>query len=1554
MDEIKNGVIETQSVPDNVERLVKLDIKNGKASATLFANPNGSKIKQRLEALETRFNNLKTINKEELYGPGNIDIKGGSGDTELTKAYVDNRDEATLVSAKSYTDTAVSNLRDYADKAASDALEQAKDYADALGGGSSGGNVVLIDAVGRAAQARVEAYNAFNSGKAIVMRVDKSKYIPMTAVSSDSTNTSVDLKGFEISYSGYDVTPNVTLVTRIWTLNANGLTYVEKSLPINSCRTFDCTVSNTIANTFSNAISAYNEGVPVILKVGVNTFVLATTVNSTSLAGYSFMFKFGTTDGQMSVASVDITRWLLTKDGLSKDVFNVGSGGGGTGGSITIDQYYSTNTVASGLPQNPDDNPTFWNQTSQTSASVWAAMRSTGNDWVIWKLQPKDGTNGNGISSLTKRYGVSDSSTVKPTVWTSTMPNANKGQYIWCEVTINYTTGASPDVYYTVSYIGKDGIDGSDGTSVKIINTLSSKEDLPTSGCENGDGYLIDGDLWVYNGNSITSDTTYRGFTNVGKIQGPTGKTPCVHIAWCNGDPSKGDYTGFDVDAPDGSLFDYMGTYVDYKDSPDTVCPDPTEPSLYTWTKIRGKDGNSAIQVDLTCECDEIPLTYDGVVARTTAHKTYIGMFEGREPIEITEITYTKSSSDISVVTAVSGGITNYPGSVTVLVNSGATGIEMGANRIILNVTGKCLDGTKTHKVRVEYVLIGVKAGEPGEDVTTYELDVTPDVVKKFADGSFDADNVSCCLYKLNGSERTVSTDGTLRYSIDGKTEVDTVNNYGVSVNNITNRIEFKFYLNNNLRLTRKVLVLADGATGETPKIVSTKYQYAVAMSFTNTPNDLTAWTDEPFEVEPGQYLYIKTIRTWSNGDVTYDFSWIRGGLNGYSNLPFVSTVFTRSTTTPNKPVGGSYLSPVPDGWSDGVPTGSAKLWMSTRKFTADGLAPQESEWTTPESALSSSTMNIRYASTDECPKDPDTATSGVWGSTPDENSIWGAFQIISGGVKKPWELRKIKGEGSIIDNTSAATPFMGEWDSSTPYYGTKTRTDIVRVSGQSGSSQEQTYYYIANKAKGFDGVITPKPGTTAGDAYWLRFGANFDNIATGFLFSEKIEADIISAVNAHIDKIDADKLNVNYIDAINNGEGQIDADKINADNLVARIVRTSDSADRVVLENNTVKAYDYSNGMIFSLNPKESITKALFNNNSSLSISNDITFASRNYVLNSTNKTVAEQSSTNTIGSLKIGSMSSNDIFRILFNGFNMKFISSRGYDVNSTAVITHKFRVDIIADITNTEGIKENVTIASSGDISLTTYNLYNVYDIKMNYNNKIVRQGSSAIITVKVTYSATYTGTSTQSNYINFVILSGSKIDAVHNPGIILSGNGVSVGSVSENTHCFIGSNDMYDSDDYQLDVVSNGNGIKIDGNGVTIIDSDYGESRLRSGFTALNMIGYISPAEAVSIIKRTLSGLESNIQGVVNIDSNNKSIVYNARVDCVGQPTESAGDYVVFASCQLHSMYPISDSTWSDTTDYRLNIFFKYSYNGKENISKLSNDKSVKVSTYLHTI
>lgn len=64
---------------------------------------------------------------------------------------------------------------------------------------------------------------------------------------------------------------------------------------------------------------------------------------------------------------------------------------------------------------------------------------------------------------------------------------------------------------------GKNGIDGKDGTSVTILGSYDTIEELiaehPTG--ELGDGYLINGDLYVWNGTS---------WENVGNIQGSAGQ----------------------------------------------------------------------------------------------------------------------------------------------------------------------------------------------------------------------------------------------------------------------------------------------------------------------------------------------------------------------------------------------------------------------------------------------------------------------------------------------------------------------------------------------------------------------------------------------------------------------------------------------------------------------------------------------------------------------------------------------------------------------------------------------------------------------------------------------------------------------------------------------------------------------------------------------------------------------------------------------------------------------------------------------------------------------
>lgn len=83
---------------------------------------------------------------------------------------------------------------------------------------------------------------------------------------------------------------------------------------------------------------------------------------------------------------------------------------------------------------------------------------------------------------------------------------------------------------------GADGKDGADGTSVSIKGTLSSVSELPTTGTS-GDAYIINGNLYVWNGSK---------WENVGNIKGEKGD---------KGD--KGDNGSDGSDGADGTDGDY-------------------------------------------------------------------------------------------------------------------------------------------------------------------------------------------------------------------------------------------------------------------------------------------------------------------------------------------------------------------------------------------------------------------------------------------------------------------------------------------------------------------------------------------------------------------------------------------------------------------------------------------------------------------------------------------------------------------------------------------------------------------------------------------------------------------------------------------------------------------------------------------------------------------------------------------------------------------------------------------------------------------------------------
>lgn len=136
-------------------------------------------------------------------------------------------------------------------------------------------------------------------------------------------------------------------------------------------------------------------------------------------------------------------------------------------------------------------------------------------------------------------------------------------------------------------------------------------------------------------------------------------------------------------------------------------------------------------------------------------------------------------------------------------------------------------------------------------------------------------------------------------------------------------------------------------------------------------------------------------------------------GKDGVSpNTAYKSTVFIRSNSAPDTPQGGTYNNPVPSGWFDGIPSGEEKLWASTRIFSSDGLAPQQSAWTAPRQMTDMADFDVEFSS-EENPSDPigHPNTNTEWSNESSESTIWMATSRKRNGLWEDWQISRIKGE---------------------------------------------------------------------------------------------------------------------------------------------------------------------------------------------------------------------------------------------------------------------------------------------------------------------------------------------------------------------------------------------------------------------------------------------------------------------------------------------------------------------------------------------------------------
>lgn len=163
-----------------------------------------------------------------------------------------------------------------------------------------------------------------------------------------------------------------------------------------------------------------------------------------------------------------------------------------------------------------------------------------------------------------------------------------------------------------------------------------------------------------------------------------------------------------------------------------------------------------------------------------------------------------------------------------------------------------------------------------------------------------------------------------------------------------------------------------------------------------------------------------------------------RAGKDGVS--AFKSVVFKRSNEDIDAPVGGAYDSPVPSGWSDGVPGGEEKLWMSTRIFTNTGGAPQQAAWTTPSVVTDTADIDFEFSAAASNPGNP-TSSPKLWHNTATSDDVWMAVRKKSNGVWGAWEVSKIKGEDgkgivSQVDYyavSASKTEVPTDWTPNTP-----------------------------------------------------------------------------------------------------------------------------------------------------------------------------------------------------------------------------------------------------------------------------------------------------------------------------------------------------------------------------------------------------------------------------------------------------------------------------------------------------------------------------------------
>lgn len=487
-----------------------------------------------------------------------------------------------------------------------------------------------------------------------------------------------------------------------------------------------------------------------------------------------------------------------------------------------------------------------WQTTSpewEAGKYIWSRTKIVYSDDEVKYTQAAcisggQGADGKGIKSITEEYYLSSSSaTTTGGKWQTTSPAWKNGWYIWTRTRIVFTDGTTT----TTNAICVTGSKGADGTSITNCGNWQTGKHIPYMGITKMAGRVFlciapDGTdnppMWT--------QTTNEGrrilqTQNGGKSYGYT----------ITGDLNTAEYELLvenGQDGKDGKGYEWIFKHTTENVTPPTPATsqvddyvpsgwhdDPigvSESLPYEWACCRTKkdgvwsafspaaiwakwgfDGESAIVADFDNEMESIALTYEGKTVAQSVLKTTVGMWYGTQKLQL---------KSISCVTP--AGVTeSYNVNTGVIAFTVASGISMPArSEVRITVTATVQDTDISREL--VFTITGVRAGNPGSDAVLYRLVPSVSSVSKRKDGTYSVAGVSCTRTKSVGGSTAVTTDGVLKYSKDGGSEVEIQNGTAISPKNFTTQLQFVFYVGGQVVDRETIPMVVDGTDGNPGK----------------------------------------------------------------------------------------------------------------------------------------------------------------------------------------------------------------------------------------------------------------------------------------------------------------------------------------------------------------------------------------------------------------------------------------------------------------------------------------------------------------------------------------------------------------------------------------------------------------------------------------------------------------------------------------------------------------------------------------------------------------